>query len=81
MEKISLNSKWLYLEDPDEKLLFENVSELLTLNKINKEMELPINWQLAGLNNFNGAVWFIKTLSLDSVKLENEGCGLPAWPS
>ena len=31
-------------------------------------MELPINWQLGGLNNFSGSVWFIKWSNVPPLK-------------
>ena len=34
-------------------------------------MELPINWQLGGLNNFSGSVWFIKWFNVPQLKVKD----------
>lgn len=57
--KISLNGRWHYIKDADGKLSFAGVAEKFSAGKIDGEMEIPVNWQLAGLNNYNGACWFI----------------------
>jgi beta-mannosidase len=62
MKTLSLNGKWNFIEDPELKLDYDEVFILYNGNKIKKTMTLPVNWQIAGLNNFNGAVWFIKTI-------------------
>lgn len=58
----SLNGKWKYLKDASEKFSIEKIRNYYD-NKKFSEMSIPVNWQLAGLNNFNGSVWFIKEFS------------------
>ncbi|MBK8946904.1 MAG: beta galactosidase jelly roll domain-containing protein [Ignavibacteriae bacterium] len=70
MPKILLNGNWDYVEDENSKLNFEKVNSLFQLNK-NKSMKLPINWELAGLHNFSGTVWFKKSFKLNFDKLKN----------
>lgn len=63
MQQISLNGKWFYKTDADEKLSYRIVREMFLSGKIKDIMRMPTNWQIAGLNNFSGAVWFVKELS------------------
>lgn len=63
-EKIKLNGSWFYKTDADSKLDYESVRRLFLSGKIKDEMRVPSNWQLAGLNNFSGAVWFIKKFNV-----------------
>jgi len=65
---ISLNGKWNFITDNEMKLQFEDVIKLLKQKDELKKMEIPINWQLAGLNNFSGTVWFIKSFDLPDTK-------------
>jgi beta-mannosidase len=63
--KISLNEEWLYITDPEIKYDYNQVKEIL------KEKNLPLmkilsNWQVGGLNNYSGAVWFIKKFEMDN---------------
>lgn len=72
MEKISLNGKWLYCEDSEQKLTYSDIAVLIASNKLKKEMSIPLNWQLAGLNNFNGSVWFVKNIKqIDKAQTNN----------
>ena len=64
--KINLNGKWFYKTDKDTILNYESVHEMFLAGKINDKMDIPNNWQLAGLHNFNGAVWFIKKYSVEN---------------
>ncbi len=57
-KKISLNGRWEYLRDRAGQLTYE---QILTSLKKTKRMDLPVNWELAGLHNYSGAVWFIKS--------------------
>jgi len=60
---ISLNGKWLFIQDSKEKLSYNDVNKILSSRKL-PEMKIPVNWQLGGLNNFNGTVWFIKKINI-----------------
>lgn len=63
MNKILLNGNWFYFEDSEQKYSYNDVLKLINSAKNKKEMHIPTNWQLAGLNNFNGAVWFAKKVN------------------
>lgn len=54
----SLNGVWNYFEDGTSELDYKAFSLLKKGGA--KKMKLPINWELAGLHNFNGSVWFYK---------------------
>jgi len=62
--KYSLNGKWNFVTDSLSELDFD--SFLLLKDKQQNKMKLPVNWQLAGLNNFNGTVWFYRTFDLNN---------------
>lgn len=62
--KVLLNGKWKYITDKNNNLNIESV--LTKLKKsILSDISIPNNWQLAGLNNFNGTVWFIKSFKFN----------------
>jgi len=58
---MNLNGSWNYKTDAAGILMYRDVLALYKEGKIRKKMEIPNNWQLAGLNNFNGSVWFAKS--------------------
>lgn len=68
LNTISLNGKWLFVEDAEQKLAYDDINVLLKEKKIKKEIDLPVNWELAGLHNFNGSVWFVKHIKNYSIK-------------
>ena len=55
-----LNGMWEYFADQNESFLIENIKEKYENEKLFPQISIPNNWQLIGLNNFNGSVWFIK---------------------
>lgn len=55
---MKLDGRWQYITDADDSLSFEDISS--QLETIKDEMEIPSNWELQGLNNYSGSVWFIK---------------------
>ena len=57
---LSLNGNWFYVKDAGENLTADDLRSRLTKNSKLEKMRLPLNWELAGLHNFNGAVWFVK---------------------
>ncbi len=57
-ERLLLNGRWDYLEDRNGQLTYQ---ELRASLKKTKKIELPVNWELAGLHNYSGTVWFLKT--------------------
>ncbi len=65
---ISLNGKWNYIKDAESALNFKTVQKMFNDNNVHGDVDLPINWELAGLHNFNGTVWFNKVIFLDSEK-------------
>ncbi len=66
MEKnsININGLWTYILDSKNKLKYDFVIKEYKSNKLLDKMEVPNNWQLAGLNNFNGSVWFITEINV-----------------
>ncbi len=75
-KKIPLNGSWEYLTDREGQLTYGQVKDHIRRKRI-KKMQLPVNWELAGLHNFSGTVWFIRSfksnLSGDLGILEFEG--------
>ncbi|MBK7107077.1 MAG: beta galactosidase jelly roll domain-containing protein [Ignavibacteriae bacterium] len=69
MPKMSLNGKWNYIEDSNSNFTFSKINKLFQSEKTNV-MELPINWELAGLHNFSGSVWFQKSFRINKKKLD-----------
>jgi beta-mannosidase len=72
LKTLSLNGAWFYLEDAQQKLQYDEAVSLFNGKKIKKEMKLPTNWELAGLNNFDGAVWFIRKVKIDAKQNGNK---------
>jgi beta-mannosidase len=62
----SLNGQWKFIPDPDEKLSFAETENKLFDGTVNNTMQIPSNWQLQGLDNFNGTVWYFKEFTMDS---------------
>ena len=58
-DNILLNGLWKYIPDPGTNLDILKAKELL-LSGNTREMSVPSNWELQGLHNFNGSVWFLK---------------------
>ena len=58
LNNMKLDGRWQYITDADDSLSFEDISS--QLETIKDEMEIPSNWELQGLNNYSGSVWFIK---------------------
>jgi beta-mannosidase len=58
-ERLNLNGTWSYYSDP------EGADKPADLPAAGWDsMEIPNNWQLAGLDNYNGVVWFRRTFEL-----------------
>ncbi len=68
---ITLNGKWYFRRDKNSKCDYKKVAKEFADGKIQDQMGIPINWQLAGLNNFNGAVWFIRKISISNDEDKN----------
>ncbi|MFA3783951.1 glycoside hydrolase family 2 protein [Melioribacteraceae bacterium 4301-Me] len=64
IKKISLNGMWNFITDPEDKLDFESVIKKFSTEKL-PIMRIPSNWQLSGLDNYNGSVWFYKSFIFD----------------
>ena len=67
---INLNSEWNFIRDSKSELEITDIKEILNSGKSLESMIIPINWELAGLHNFNGSVWYIK--QFDFIE-KNEG--------
>lgn len=71
IENISLNGEWLYIEDKENKLSYDSASQELNASGT-KKMKIPSNWELQGLHNFNGAVWYRTNFKLNRKPEQNE---------
>jgi beta-mannosidase len=69
MEIKSLNGFWKFLPDPKNKLHFDKAQKKL-LNTSLPSMKIPSNWQLQGLNNFSGSVWFVRDFKVPKSEVE-----------
>lgn len=61
---ISLNGIWNYLLDPENSGESRRFSDPGTDVSGWPAMEIPNNWQLAGVDNYSGVVWFRRTFFL-----------------
>ncbi|MCL5029426.1 MAG: beta-galactosidase [Bacteroidetes bacterium] len=64
--KINLNGNWKYFRDPEGIFSVDEFHNIIKDEKSLESMNIPINWELAGLHNFNGTVWFIKNFDNNS---------------
>ena len=55
---MKLDGRWQYIIDTDDSFSIEDI--LSKQSTIIDEMEIPSNWQLQGLDNYSGSVWFVK---------------------
>jgi len=63
-----LNGSWSILPDKENIYNYKEVAGLIRSNKIIKKTKVPINWELAGLHNYNGTVWFAKKFDAETNK-------------
>lgn len=63
--KLHLNGRFFYIKDPQEKFEINNIKSLFENAEIHESMAIPSNWELCGLHNYNGIVWFIKKFDFD----------------
>lgn len=63
MKNIDLNGLWKYIPDPDSKLDINAASQALTAEGC-ASANVPSNWELHGLKNFNGTVWYGRNFDL-----------------
>ncbi|MBU0475876.1 MAG: beta-galactosidase [Bacteroidetes bacterium] len=55
-----LNGKWKFIKDVSEKLsIFDILAYSENLDKLD-DISVPSNWQLEGIENYSGIIWFIK---------------------
>jgi beta-mannosidase len=57
---IKLNGIWKYISDSDSKLLIEQIKAKINLGEFSGSMKIPSNWELEGLRNFSGTIWFVR---------------------
>ena len=62
--KTSLNGKWYFKRDKNSQYDYQKIAKEFNEGKIRDQMIIPVNWQLAGLNNFNGSVWFFRRIEI-----------------
>jgi len=67
-KRLDLNGKYFFVKDSREKFDLNQIKNLFEDGKTDGTMILPVNWELAGLHNFNGAVWFIKEFEINFSK-------------
>ena len=58
--KLSLNGEWFFIKDVPQKLKIDDVKNLLNESNKTETMNIPTNWELSGLHNYNGTIWFIR---------------------
>ncbi len=68
MTTFSLNGKWQYIIDPKDSGERQRLFD--TSKKFNhaKTMNIPNNWQVAGIDNYSGTVWFKKEFDGTNIK-------------
>ena len=64
METISLNGDWRYRPDPHNEGLAFGYETTDNDTSDWKTMSIPSNWELAGLHNYCGVVWFTRTFQM-----------------
>jgi beta-mannosidase len=64
-----LNGNWNYLKDEFNEYSFEEAKE--KLNSSQNDIKVPKNWQLTGIDNFSGSIWYLKTFRIEDDKLPN----------
>lgn len=63
----SLNGYWYYIKDKNNKLTYNQVSKTFT-NKETDKIKIPSNWELAGIHNFSGSIWFARSFRFNRAK-------------
>lgn len=71
--EISLNGEWEYIKDTDGSLPFKEVKKLFFNKTVDGKMNLPINWELAGLHNYTGTVWFKREIFVSEKDINANG--------
>jgi len=70
-KKLNLNGDWLFIKDMSGNLNIDDIKNSLNKKNEVETMTIPINWELAGLHNYNGTIWFIRefdsNFSLDNL--------------
>lgn len=59
VKNISLDGRWNFITDPEGRLDFNSVEKKFSTENL-PFMKIPANWQLAGLDNYSGSIWFYK---------------------
>ena len=63
--KLDLNGKFFYIKDAQEKFEISKIKSLFENDEIHESMSIPANWELCGLHNYNGTLWFIKKFDFE----------------
>ncbi|MGE5498015.1 MAG: glycoside hydrolase family 2 protein, partial [Syntrophothermus sp.] len=63
---LPLNGPWLFIRDTEDTAAYQDVLDKINGKENLPEMNIPVNWELAGLNDFSGTVWFIRKFDLQS---------------
>ncbi len=71
--QISLNGEWEYILDSNDKFTYEEIKAKFNHCDINGKMNLPINWELAGLHNYSGSVWFKRQIYISDKEITENG--------
>lgn len=66
-EVLKLNSNWSCIVDENSKLKIEDIGKFSNIKL--DEMKVPSNWELEGLHNYSGVVWFIKYFSVSQKEI------------
>lgn len=68
MKTFPLNGKWQYILDPKETGEKSRLFDPSKKFKSKKIMTIPNNWQVAGIDNYSGTVWFRKEFNRIDIK-------------
>jgi len=64
-KKLNLNGDWIFIKDMSGNLNIDDIKKLLNKNNEAESMTIPTNWELAGLHNYNGTIWFIREFNFN----------------
>lgn len=71
MKKIDLSGQWQFITDEHSQKTLEEVSAGFFSGVNIAQAELPSNWELHGLRNFNGTVWYSREVEIEKLTAGN----------
>jgi beta-mannosidase len=64
-KKLNLNGDWIFIKDMSGNLNIDDIKKSLSKKNEAESMTIPTNWELAGLHNYNGTIWFIREFNFN----------------